>query len=572
MRGATSDRSGGALPRTGLRRTIAASLVLLAAASVAFGAAAAQEPSAPAPPRSVVLFIVDLSGSMNQTFDGDRTRLDIAKEAFLAAFSRVPEDAEIGLRVYGDQLPSRPPAARQQNCETDTRLAVPIAPGSRDTILAQIPTLTGRGDTPIALALQAAADDVPEGALATIVLFSDGIDECYDADGNGDPASGPTWGPGDPCDIAREIAAEGIDLSVDRIETVGFNTDEASSTQLLCIAESTGGTFTQIETPEQALDLLPELLTEVGTPRQAIRLGGDPIQGGTGPDDAAELRRIDDGDANARYIDTIAMNEERWYRIPDYGPGAGDTTATVFGLPADEAIDLELRIEPGPDENISSPLVQTRDGVAVPRRPSASVRCAGCSIQSNESHDLFVVVALRHDDEDAAGTFELELLLEGTGWGGPPTSCVEGQRCFVAAQIDAATLRRDELQAQVEGDGSEELAELEARLAAIESDVTATRDQLTQLEADSQTSTSWTIPLVLGVIALAAGGAAFAMRSSGSTAGGATTTADPTSNAAPAGWYDDPDAPGSQRWWDGSTWTDDRPTPEVDAPPEEQSP
>ena len=26
----------------------------------------------------------------------------------------------------------------------------------------------------------------------------------------------------------------------------------------------------------------------------------------------------------------------------------------------------------------------------------------------------------------------------------------------------------------------------------------------------------------------------------------------------PAGWYDDPDDPGSKRYWDGTTWTDDR--------------
>ena len=75
------------------------------------------------------------------------------------------------------------------------------------------------GDTPIGLALQRASTDIPAGSTGTIVLFSDGRDECFDADLDGDPASGPSYGQ-DPCEIAKTIT--GGDAAVDRVVTVGF--------------------------------------------------------------------------------------------------------------------------------------------------------------------------------------------------------------------------------------------------------------------------------------------------------------------------------------------------------------
>lgn len=35
----------------------------------------------------------------------------------------------------------------------------------------------------------------------------------------------------------------------------------------------------------------------------------------------------------------------------------------------------------------------------------------------------------------------------------------------------------------------------------------------------------------------------------------------------PAGWFTDPESPGQQRWWDGTTWTEHRRAPGADAPP-----
>jgi resuscitation-promoting factor RpfB len=39
--------------------------------------------------------------------------------------------------------------------------------------------------------------------------------------------------------------------------------------------------------------------------------------------------------------------------------------------------------------------------------------------------------------------------------------------------------------------------------------------------------------------------------------------------ASPAGWYPDPEQPGTQRYWDGNAWTDQR-APAAPAPPEDK--
>ena len=39
------------------------------------------------------------------------------------------------------------------------------------------------------------------------------------------------------------------------------------------------------------------------------------------------------------------------------------------------------------------------------------------------------------------------------------------------------------------------------------------------------------------------------------------------STTPPPGWYRDPSAPHTERWWDGTAWTDHRRTPEAPTPP-----
>ena len=467
-------------------------------------------------PRPVVLFIVDLSGSMNAPFGPDGTRLDVAKASLEEAFQRVSEDAEIGLRVYGDLFPSLPPEQRQQNCEEDTRLVVPIERGARDEILNAVESFEARGDTPIGLALERAAEDIPDFTDATVVLFSDGRDECHDANLSGDPDDGPSWGP-DPCEKARELVERGAALGtgIDRIETVGFVADEHAERELRCIAEETGGTYTPIQTPEDAADILPDLLAELGNPRGALRLGGVPIEGTPGPEGAPRLGRISDPAENVlRYTDTITFGEERWYRAARYGPSGGNTTVTVFGLPAVEGIVLSLRGEGGPDDDRIPRIERSHENAGIPRAPAVSVRCPDCGWRGvGDDISPYWVVSL-DGDAPVTGTFDLELSLEGPAWGGVPMGCGEGQRCFYEAAVDERKRQINELRSQLDNgdgaqtatdeDGGDDLDAPTADLVRLEATVEDLREHREQLAALAEPGSNWTPPLALLVVALLA--------------------------------------------------------------------
>ena len=65
-----------------------------------------------------------------------------------------------------------------------------------------------------------------------MVLVSDGIETCA---------------PPPVCDIAYELKREHPNLL---IHTVGFKVDDAARTELSCIAQATGGTYTDADSAE----------------------------------------------------------------------------------------------------------------------------------------------------------------------------------------------------------------------------------------------------------------------------------------------------------------------------------
>lgn len=179
--------------------------------------------TAPTPPPTVpVMIVLDASGSMNES-DAPGPRIDAAKSAVKELVATLPADSQVGLLAYGTGTGSSD-SEKDAGCRDVTTLA-PVAPLDAAALDAAAGGVTAAGYTPIGAALRAAADGLPNEGPRSIVLVSDGEDTCA---------------PPTPCDIARELEQQGIDLTV---HTVGFKVDGAARDQLTCIAQATGGPY-----------------------------------------------------------------------------------------------------------------------------------------------------------------------------------------------------------------------------------------------------------------------------------------------------------------------------------------
>ncbi|MEV6815863.1 VWA domain-containing protein [Micromonospora sp. NPDC051296] len=261
-------------------------LGLLAATTLAGPApASADEKAEPVsePPR--VQLVLDVSGSMRATDIDGRSRISVAQQAFGEVVDALPDETQLGIRVLGATYKGKD---KQQGC-LDTQQIVPVGPVDRAQAKAAVASLRPTGFTPVGLALREAAEDLGTGTTARrIVLITDGEDTCA---------------PPDPCQVARELAAQGTTLVVD---TLGLAPDEKVRRQLLCIAAATGGTYTAATSAEDLTDRLKQLVdrardTYATTPAKVD--GTDVCQG-------APLL------ASGVYTDRETFSEHRWYRVP----------------------------------------------------------------------------------------------------------------------------------------------------------------------------------------------------------------------------------------------------------------
>lgn len=261
--------------------TGACALLAALAAGMAFPAGAvADETSAMAPKVDLVL---DVSGSMRARDIDGQTRMAAAKQAFNEVLDATPEEVQLGIRTLGANYPGDD---RRTGCK-DTAQLYPVGPLDRTEAKAAVATLAPTGWTPIGPALLKAADDLDGGeGSKRIVLISDGEDTCA---------------PLDPCEVAREIAAKGIGLTID---TLGLVPNTKLRQQLSCIAEATGGTFTSVEHTDELADKVNQLVDRAADPVVT------PVAT-TGADQCAKAPMLQSG----LYTDREEFGQQRWYRV-----------------------------------------------------------------------------------------------------------------------------------------------------------------------------------------------------------------------------------------------------------------
>ncbi|MEU2159657.1 VWA domain-containing protein [Streptomyces sp. NPDC019208] len=243
-------------------------------------------PAAKEPPK--VELVLDVSGSMRARDIDGQSRMSAAKQAFNEVLDAVPEDVRLGIRTLGADYPGKD---RKQGCK-DTKQLYPVGELDRTEAKTAVATLVPTGWTPIGPALLGAADDL-EGGNATrrIVLITDGEDTCA---------------PLDPCEVAREIAAKGVDITID---TLGLVPNAKMRAQLMCIAEATGGTYTSVQHKEELSDRVSQSVDRAAEPVVT------PVatQGAERCDDAPRLKA-------GLYADRESFGQHRWYRV-DLLPG-----------------------------------------------------------------------------------------------------------------------------------------------------------------------------------------------------------------------------------------------------------
>lgn len=271
--------------RQRLAAGVCALLAALTAGLAVPSTAVADETEQPAPKVELVL---DVSGSMRTRDIDGGSRMAAAKQAFNEVLDATPEEVQLGIRTLGANYRGND---RITGCK-DTAQLYPVGPLNRTEAKTAVATLAPTGWTPIGPALQKAAADLDGGdGTRRIVLISDGEDTCQ---------------PLDPCEVAREIAAKGIGLTID---TLGLVPDAKTRDQLSCIADATGGTYTDVRHKEELSDRVGELVDRAA----------DPVVTPVATEGAAECAKAPSLKSGL-YTDREEFGRQRWYKV-DVDPG-----------------------------------------------------------------------------------------------------------------------------------------------------------------------------------------------------------------------------------------------------------
>ncbi len=180
-----------------------------------------------------LVIALDASGSMANRI-GAKTRMELAKEAIETFVSKLPKEANVGLRVYGHKGTGTS-ADKALSCASN-ELVYPIQPYSDANLKTALGAFNPAGWTPLASAIEEAQKDLSpyqgENNHNVIFIVSDGVETCG----------------GDPVKAAANLKDSGISQVV---HIIGFDVKSSEQQQLKDVAEAAGGTYTNVKDHRQ---------------------------------------------------------------------------------------------------------------------------------------------------------------------------------------------------------------------------------------------------------------------------------------------------------------------------------
>ncbi|WP_328400087.1 vWA domain-containing protein [Nocardia sp. NBC_00403] len=326
---------------TGLTAALAIGLTSL---SIAALPAHAEEGQEQAPHYAPTMLILDASGSMQRP-DPAGTMMDAAKNAVRTFVGSAPAESKVGLTVYGTST-GNAESDKPAGCRDVQVLHQPDTL-DKAALTSAVDGIKASGWTPMGTALRRAAATLPKSGPRSIVLVSDGDDTCS---------------PPDPCEVARELKQQGLDLVM---HAIGFAVDAKARAQLTCMAQATGGTYTDAADGPTLERTLPRVSAAA---LRNYKAAGAPITGTAGYDTAPVATA-------GQYLDTIGQKEKRYWAV-DVPAGATTYFSGTLSFPrlpnissTDDINTLQMRVygADGKDCNVfeSEMTTKSSDGEAL---------------------------------------------------------------------------------------------------------------------------------------------------------------------------------------------------------------
>ena len=162
------------------------------------------------------VLLIDGSGSMWGQVDG-KAKISILRTALESVLGQLDTQSEVGIVAFGHR--------EKGNC-ADIEEILPPTPFDAGLIRSAIANIQPKGKTPLSDGVRFAAQSQRfTEDKATVIILGDGRESCGR----------------DPCAVAEELEALGVDLTV---HAIAFDiADEEGTRQLQCFAEKTGGMF-----------------------------------------------------------------------------------------------------------------------------------------------------------------------------------------------------------------------------------------------------------------------------------------------------------------------------------------